>query len=723
MDLSHLNAMQREAATFDEGALLILAGAGSGKTRVLTHRIAYLIENKRAYPSEILAITFTNKAAKEMKTRVKDLIGDEADSCWISTFHAFCSRVLRKNAEDIGYSSGFTIYDTADKNSLIKECMEELAINKDYYKLATISSYISNAKDKLIGPDKFEEKYLGEFRMEKIAQIYSLYQEKLLKNNAMDFDDLIFNTIKLFRENKTSLNYYQNKFKYIMIDEYQDTNYTQYLLINLLSQIHKNIAVVGDDDQSIYAWRGADIRNILEFEKDFENVKTIKLEQNYRSTSNIIMAANTVVKNNTGRKIKHLWTDEPSGEKVTIYRAEDENDEANFIANKILLLKEHGLKNIDFAILYRINALSRKFEEKLIQNHLKYKVFGGFKFFDRGEIKDILAYLRLIDNPLDTVSLKRIINRPKRGIGNKTIEKIENIAYENDKTMMDIINDASSYGFKAGSLNKITKFAELIAVFRSFAKIMSVKDLLDEVLTMTGYIKILQEENTLESNSKVENINELYSVIEEFEKANPENKSLSNFLQTASLSTDMDEDEDDEYISLMTIHSAKGLEFPVVFLAGAEEGIFPSSKSLDTEETLEEERRLAYVAITRAKRKLYITHSSHRMLYGRTEGHIRSRFIDEIEPKYTEERESKAYSHSYDESGSIYQKYVQKYKIHNQNKKNPNPQELSVGTKVRHKTFGEGMIVSRNNQKYSVAFDGKGIKKIDTSVVELEVIG
>lgn len=722
MNLSHLNDKQIEACKFDEGVLLILAGAGSGKTGVLTNRIAYLIETKRAYPSEILAITFTNKAAREMKSRVKSFIGDKADSCWISTFHAFCSRVLRRYKENIGYSNSFTIYDTSDKISLIKECMNELAISKDYFKPSTIGSYISDAKDQMITPKKYEEKYLGEYRMEKIASLYSLYQEKLKKNNAMDFDDLIFNTLILFKEDEEALSYYQNKFKYIMVDEYQDTNYTQYMLIKLLSKKNKNLVVVGDDDQSIYAWRGADIRNILEFEKDFSDVKIIKLEQNYRSTSNIINCANSVIQNNAGRKDKRLWTNHQKGEKVTVYRAMDENDEANFIVKNILKLKEKGYKNTDFAVLYRINALSRKFEEKLVQNHLKYKVFGGFKFFDRAEIKDILAYLRLIDNPFDEVSFKRVINRPKRGIGNKTVEKIEKEAYQNDKSMLEIINDAKNYGFTGATLKKVTRFAELIEVLRSLAKIMNVKDLLDEILKSTSYIKYLQEENTLESRSKIENINELFSVVEEFEKAN-EDKSLSNLLQQASLSTDMDEEENGEYISLMTIHSAKGLEFPVVFLAGAEESIFPSTRSLETEDGLEEERRLAYVAITRAKNKLFITHAARRMLYGKTEGHVRSRFLDELDDEFIDDKESSSYSSSGSSaSGSIYQKYVEKYRIHNQNKIKTPPKELSVGTKVRHKIFGEGMIVSKNGNQYAVAFDGKGIKRIDTTVVKLDVI-
>ncbi|MGP1598644.1 ATP-dependent helicase [Peptoanaerobacter stomatis] len=722
MELDKLNEKQKQAVITTDGALLILAGAGSGKTRVITNKIAYLIEEKNVNPYNILAITFTNKAAKEMQSRVEDLIGIDSKRVWISTFHAFCTRILRYEASHILYENNFTIYDTQDKQVLIKNCMDILGYDKETLNIASVASEISRAKDSMVSVDDYEAEATSDYRNSKIARVYRLYQEELKKNNAMDFDDLIYNCIRLFKLHKEVLGKYQDKFEYIMVDEYQDTNYSQYLLIKMLSQKHKNICVVGDDDQSIYGWRGADIRNILEFEKDFENVIQIKLEQNYRSTSNIINAASTVIKNNEGRKDKKIWTSSDNGDKITIYEATSENDESLYVAQNIRKLTEQGYKYSDFAVLYRANALSRKYEETFMKYKIPYKIFGGLKFYDRMEIKDILAYLRLIDNKNDDVSLKRIINVPKRGIGAKTVEKLEQYAREHSISMLDSIEYISQIIGAGKAQESIKKFAVMIGALKAFAKILPVSELLEKVISSTNYENSLIEEKTPESQSRLENINELKSVIQEFERTS-EDKSLSDFLQNATLSTDMDEDDKkSNYATLMTIHSAKGLEFPVVFIVAAEENIFPSSRSVLDESKLEEERRLCYVAITRAKEKLFITRAKSRLLYGKTNCNLSSRFISEIDKDlvinekkeyYVDEESKQAYS--------LHQKYIEKYKIMNEHKKDE-PQDIKIGTKVSHKTFGKGMIVGKTGGKYSIVFDKVGVKTIDTSVVKLEIL-
>lgn len=722
MELDKLNEKQKQAVITTDGALLILAGAGSGKTRVITNKIAYLIEEKNVNPYNILAITFTNKAAKEMQSRVEDLIGIDSKRVWISTFHAFCTRILRYEASHLLYENNFTIYDTQDKQVLIKNCMDILGYDKETLNIASVASEISRAKDSMVSVDDYETEATSDYRNSKIARVYRLYQEELKKNNAMDFDDLIYNCIRLFKLHKEVLGKYQDKFEYIMVDEYQDTNYSQYLLIKMLSQKHKNICVVGDDDQSIYGWRGADIRNILEFEKDFENVIQIKLEQNYRSTSNIINAAGTVIKNNEGRKDKRIWTSSDNGDKITIYEATSENDESLYVAQNIRKLTEQGYKYSDFAVLYRANALSRKYEEAFMKYKIPYKIFGGLKFYDRMEIKDILAYLRLIDNKNDDVSLKRIINVPKRGIGAKTVEKLEQYARENSISMLDSIENISQIIGAGKAQESIKKFAVMIGALKAFAKILPVSELLEKVISSTNYENSLIEEKTPESQSRLENINELKSVIQEFERTS-EDKSLSDFLQNATLSTDMDEDDKkSNYATLMTIHSAKGLEFPVVFIVAAEENIFPSSRSVLDESKLEEERRLCYVAITRAKEKLFITRAKSRLLYGKTNCNLSSRFISEIDKDlvinekkeyYVDEDSKQAYS--------LHQKYIEKYKIMNEHKKDE-PQDIKIGTKVSHKTFGKGMIVGKTGGKYSIVFDKVGVKTIDTSVVKLEIL-
>ena len=725
MEINKLNEMQHRAVTTTDGAILILAGAGSGKTRVITNKIAYLIEEKNVNPYNILAITFTNKAAKEMLSRVEEMIGEDSRRVWISTFHAFCSKVLRIEAHHLDYDNNFTIYDTTDKQTLIKKSMDALDYSKQSISPSLIASEISKAKDSMIDANEYENTYESDYIGSKIAKVYSLYQQELKKNNAMDFDDLIYNCIRLFKEHKDVLEKYQFKFKYIMVDEYQDTNYSQYLLIKMLSAMHKNICVVGDDDQSIYTWRGADIRNILEFEKDFDNVLQIKLEQNYRSTSNIINAAHSVIKKNNERKEKKIWTDANDGEKIKLYSATSERDESNYVAVNIKkMVDNQGYDYKDFAVLYRANSLSRTYEEAFMKYGIPYKIFGGLKFYDRMEIKDILAYFRIIDNKFDDISLKRIINVPKRSIGAKTIEKIEAYARQNNMSILDAMDEVDDIVSTTKTRESVKKFKLLISSLKALANVLPVSELLDKVLENTNYRKLYLEENSVENQSRLENIEELKSVVREFE-LNSEDKTLSAFLQNATLSTDMDEKiKNDNYVSLMTIHSSKGLEFRAVFLVALEEDIFPSSRSILEESKLEEERRLCYVAITRAKEKLFMTRSTMRLLYGKTNCNIISRFVGEIDTNFIESDNKDVIQKKIPEekeSYSLYQKYVEKYKIINEKKKN-DPQELSIGVKVSHKTFGIGTVVGKTGGKFTIAFDKVGVKTIDTTVVKLQVL-
>lgn len=725
MEINKLNEMQRRAVTTTDGAILILAGAGSGKTRVITNKIAYLMEEKNVNPYNILAITFTNKAAKEMLSRVEEMIGEDSRRVWISTFHAFCSKVLRIEAHHLNYDNNFTIYDTTDKQTLIKNCMDALDYSKQSISPSLIASEISKAKDSMIDIQEYENTYESDYIGSKIAKVYSLYQQELKKNNAMDFDDLIYNCIRLFKEHKDVLEKYQFKFKYIMVDEYQDTNYSQYLLIKMLSAMHKNICVVGDDDQSIYTWRGADIRNILEFEKDFDDVLQIKLEQNYRSTSNIINAAHSVIKKNNERKEKKIWTDANDGEKIKLYSAISERDESNYVAVNIKkMVDNQGYDYKDFAVLYRANSLSRTYEEAFMKYGIPYKIFGGLKFYDRMEIKDILAYFRIIDNKFDDISLKRIINVPKRSIGAKTIEKIEAYARQNNMSILDAMDEVDDIVSTTKTRESVKKFKLLISSLKALANVLPVSEFLDKVLENTNYRKLYLEENSIENQSRLENIEELKSVVKEFE-LNSEDKTLSAFLQNATLSTDMDENiKNDNYVSLMTIHSSKGLEFRAVFLVALEEDIFPSSRSILEESKLEEERRLCYVAITRAKEKLFMTRSTMRLLYGKTNCNIISRFVGEIDTNFIESDNKDVIQKKIPEekeSYSLYQKYVEKYKIINEKKKN-DPQELSIGVKVSHKTFGIGTVVGKTGGKFTIAFDKVGVKTIDTTVVKLQVL-
>jgi DNA helicase-2/ATP-dependent DNA helicase PcrA len=638
--IARLNPEQRRAVETTEGPLLIMAGAGSGKTRVLTHRIAYLLAQRKAAPWNILAITFTNKAAREMQDRVAKLVGPIGRDIWVSTFHAMCVRILRKDIERLGYASSFTILDGSDQLSVVKTCMKELNLDPKKFEPRNILSAISSAKNELITAERYEEKAAGYY--EKIAaQVYRAYEKKLKANNSLDFDDLILKTIQLFRREPEVLNFYQNKFRYIHVDEYQDTNHAQYVLCKLLAEQHHNLCVVGDSDQSIYKWRGADIRNILNFEKDYPEAQVVLLEQNYRSTKTILNAANRVIANNPGRKPKNLWTDAEEGGKIKVFFGDNEHDEAYFIARDILENRERGLRMADHAVLYRTNAQSRVLEEVLIKSEIPYTIVGGVKFYERMEIKDILAYLRLIANPDDDISFARIVNVPKRGIGATTLERLAARAAQEGRSMFSLLDDLVFLDISARAAGALTQFKQTIDQLHRMVDYLSVTELTEQMLKMTGYREAYERENTLEAQARLENIDEFLSVTQEFEKRN-EDRTLVAFLTDLALIADIDTlgDEDGEApdaVVLMTLHSAKGLEFPVVYIAGMEEGIFPHMRALVDESELEEERRLAYVGITRAKKQLVLTGARTRTIFGREAVNAPSRFLDEIPDALKEE--------------------------------------------------------------------------------------
>jgi len=621
--LGGLNDKQKEAVLHTEGALLVLSGAGSGKTKVITHRIAHLLE-KNIPEYNILAITFTNKAAREMKERLEKILGRE-NKVWISTFHGMCVRMLRQDIYRLGYDNNFTIYDAQDSERLMKECIKELNLDEKLNPAKSMMYQIGELKNSLISPQAFEKQH-GNFREETVSKIYTSYQDKLKQNNALDFDDIISKTIELFQAHMEVVERYQQKFKYIMVDEYQDTNTAQYTLVSMLADGHGNLCVVGDDDQSIYGWRGADIRNILEFEKDFNNAKVIKMEQNYRSTSNILDAANSVILNNAGRKEKKLWTDNEQGERITFYSADSDFDEGAYVATAIKERAESGSKYSDFGILYRQNSLSRTIEEQLARRGIPYRIFGGLRFYDRKEIKDVLAYLKAIHNPLDSVSLRRIVNVPKRGIGDSSVDKVSAYALEQGISLYDAMKDCEWLGSRS---KKFAEFIELMEDLKQFAQNNNVEELINEILNKTKYIQDLEKDDQLQSRQ--ENIRELVNKAVEFEKIIDE-PSLSAFLEDVSLVADIDNySEDADTATLMTVHSSKGLEFPSVFIVGFEDGIFPSIRSNSTEKDMEEERRLCYVGITRAREKLYITSSMSRLHNGKTVYNLKSRFLKEID--------------------------------------------------------------------------------------------
>lgn len=767
MDLKKLlNKEQYEAAVSINGPLLILAGAGSGKTRVLTYRIAHMIEDLEIYPSKILAITFTNKAAEEMRERIRSLVGDEVDYMWVSTFHSSCVRILRREIDKLGYNKNFAIYDSYDQKVLIKQCMEELNINDKDITDREIINKIGEQKDNLVSPDKFKKENEHNFRLNKMADMYLLYQKKLKSNNALDFDDLIYKTVELFKKNPEVLEFYQRKFQYIMVDEYQDTNKSQYELVRLLAQAHKNICVVGDDDQCIYAWRGADITNILDFEKDYPQAKVIKLEQNYRSKANILKAANNVIKNNAQRKSKILRTESESGEKIKIYRAYSDIDEGMYVSSQIKRIMQEKSKSYkDFAILYRTNAQSRIFEDVFMKANIPYRIIGGLKFYDRKEIKDIMAYLKFINNPLDDVSLRRIINVPKRSIGDATVQKVQEFATSMDECMYSVLLDVEQVlNLPARGISSIKKFVSLINSFIRTREQVSVSTLIKEILETTGYLEELKKSKDIDDLSRIENLKELVSAAAEFESTS-EDKSLSAFLEKVTLVSDIDNfNEDADTVVMMTVHSAKGLEFPVVFMVGMENGIFPGSQSLNDFSEMEESRRLCYVGITRAKEQLYMTSAESRRVFGRTVSYSQSDFIDEIsvdlkEYEGTARRTFGGFGNSNNGMGNNLNRGINNsqnrglndngvrsnfnsmkptlntnntsYAAVDRNDKETSGNSLKlenikVGVKVKHSKFGIGTIVSvsknGSDTKLTIAFDKMGIKNLMYGVAPLEAV-
>lgn len=739
-----LNEQQKEGVFTTEGAVLILAGAGSGKTGVLTHRIAHLIDDLGVNSYNILAITFTNKAAKEMKERVDRLVGMGADSAWIMTFHAACVRILRRYICRIGYDNNFTIYDTDDQKSVIKDILKRKNLDPKQYKDRTILSVISNAKDNLISPDDMYQSSGGNYNTMKTAEIYREYQEQLKKNNAVDFDDIIGLTVKLFNEDKEVLRYYQERFRYIMVDEYQDTNRAQFNLIRLLAGGHGNLCVVGDDDQSIYKFRGADINNILDFEKYFNDAKIIKLEQNYRSTQKILDVANEVIKNNVGRKDKRLWTSVKDGTKVIFNVYENGYEEARGIAEDIAHRHLHDRKDYsDFAILYRTNAQSRSLEEKLIEKNIPYRIYGGINFYARREIKDILAYLKTIDNARDDLAVKRILNVPKRGIGAASVAKVDDYAYENDITFYVALRQAKEVPGLQRAVSKVEGFVTQIEVLKSKSQYIGVGKLIEEIIETVGYSDYIdaESESDEQATERRQNIDELISKAVQYEETVDE-PSLSGFLEEVALVADIDNlDENNDMVSLMTIHSAKGLEFPIVYLAGMEDGLFPSYMSISTgdESDIEEERRLCYVGITRAKETLIMSAARMRTVRGETQMNRTSRFVREIPKELLAESAQMLKKHSEYSSitgkdhmelpvrkrGQVAFNSYQREAISNTvfDKKTDSAPDYVVGDRVRHIKFGEGtvadMINGGRDYEVTVDFDTAGRKKMFAGFAKL----
>lgn len=735
--LNGMNPRQKEAVLHTDGPLLLMAGAGSGKTRVLTHRIAYLIEEKEVNPWNILAITFTNKAAKEMKERVNAILASGGEDVWVSTFHSMCVRILRRDVDFIGYNRNFTIIDSSEQLTLMKRILKELNIDPKKYDPRSILGTISQAKNSLQTPQDFA-KMQGSYYEEIAAKCYAAYQKELQYNQCMGFDDLIMNTIRLFEEHPDSLTYYQNKFHYIHVDEYQDTNHAQYTLVNLLAGRFRNLCVVGDADQSIYGWRGADMQNILDFEKDYPDAAVILLEQNYRSTKNILSAANQVIENNSNRKPKNLWTENKEGNKITYYRADNERDETRFIVDRMQEEIRSNHRNYgDFAILYRTNAQSRVMEETLLKANIPYKMVGGHKFYDRKEIKDILAYLNVLVNPQDSISFERIVNSPKRGIGPGSIEKLRSFASLHEWPLLEAAQnvDLANIGGKAGQ--QLGAFGEMIQEVTQMIPYLTVTELTKEVLDRSGYLEDLKIQNTLEAQARIENLEEFLTVTQEFDKqfeqqneedADAPEEKLTVFLNDLALVSDIDNlEEDASQVTLMTLHAAKGLEFPVVFLIGLEEGVFPLSRALMEESELEEERRLAYVGITRAEEALYLTNAFSRTLYGRTQYNRPSRFVEEIDqelleiegmrptPKKTPVFAKKtAYSYKQPETAVVPSKSAT----------GGENNSWKPGDKVKHKKWGLGTVVrvsgTSKDLELDVAFPSQGVKRLLAAFAPIE---
>ena len=745
MYLDNMNDMQKQAILHTEGPLLILAGAGSGKTRVLTHRTAYLIDEMRVNPYHILAITFTNKAAGEMRERIDDIVGFGSESIWVSTFHSTCVRILRRYIDRLGYDTNFTIYDADDQKSLMKDICKRLEIDTKQFKEKMFLSVISSAKDELIDPIEFENRAAGDFTKRKQAMVYKEYQQALKANNALDFDDLIFKTVELFKLDKEVLSSYQERFKYIMVDEYQDTNTAQFELIRLLASKYKNLCVVGDDDQSIYKFRGANIYNILNFEKHFPDAKVIKLEQNYRSTQNILDAANSVIANNVGRKDKKLWTENGEGEKITFEQLDSGYEEADYVARDISRkIRQGEARYKDCAVLYRTNAQSRLFEEKFITSNIPYKIVGGVNFYARKEIKDLLAYLKTIDNGRDDLAVKRIINVPKRGIGATSINRVSNYAMDNDIDFYSALRRAADIPGVGRAESKIRPFVLFIQGLKAKSEILSVSQLLEEIIEQTGYVDELRAEGTDEAEARIENINELISKTVAYEESTDE-PSLSGFLEEVALVADIDDvDSESDYVVLMTLHSAKGLEFDNVYLAGMEDGLFPSYMSITSDNAaaeIEEERRLAYVGITRAKKNLTITSARMRMIRGETQYGKVSRFVKEIPGELLKGEIYEPRTSGYEErpnSASTYQKARRAFKdvpvytpVSNQksfasNNTSGVALDYAVGDRVRHIKFGDGevkaIVEGGRDFEVTVDFDKAGTKKMFATFAKLKKI-
>ena len=758
-----LNDKQKEAVLATEGPCLVIAGAGSGKTKVLTHKIAYLLSEKNVKPWNILSITFTNKAANEMKQRVEKLVGEASQEMWLGTFHSICVRILRRFIDRIGFDTTFLIFDSTDQRTLVKECIKSIGLDDKLFTDRSVLSEISNGKNDMLEPKAYQVKYNGDFRKEKIGEVYELYQKKLKENNALDFDDIINYTIKILTENPDVLEYYTEKFKYVLVDEYQDTNKAQFMLVSILASKYGNITVVGDNDQGIYSFRGADITNILNFEKDFPGSKIVKLEQNYRCTGNILKAANAVIKNNENKYDKKLWTENEEGKLPCIYKAEDEYDEASYIVKQINMLKmEEYLKLSDFVILYRMNSQSRAIEDIFRRENIPYKIIGGLKFYERKEIKDIIAYLRLIFNTSDNLSLKRIINEPKRGIGKTSLDNIQDISDKTGKSMYEIIKYAEQYELNRVKANSM-QFVEVIEELRKQVNQIPISELIKLTLNKTGYVKALENENTIEAESRIQNLEEFLTVAIEFEEQMAEN-TLAEFLESISLTSDIDNmEESEDTVTLMTLHSAKGLEFPVVFLVGMEEGIFPGYKSIGEIKELEEERRLFYVGITRAMQYLYLTCAKRRTIFGSTSYNQMSRFLKEIpkdlldgyEEIDNEDNNSFKDSNYGWEYGTNYAGKVKTYKFDNVEKipevkekvgafqfrtaesflnslnKKASDRQVDItkykeGQRIYHKKFGEGTInkIEKGGEDYKldIQFDKVGHKRLMAKFAELEII-
>ena len=771
MDLSRLNKEQQEAVKHMEGPLLILAGAGSGKTTMMTHRIAYMLE-KGVSPYNILAVTFTNKAAGEMKDRIESLTGGTR-GMWVMTFHAMCVRILRNHGDVLGFKNGFSIYDESDKKALLKRIVKDLKIDEKIYPVSYLGSVISSCKEAEEDPDDYIENNSMNFKAETVAKVYARYMEDLQQNNAMDFDDLLWNAVKLFEASSEVLSYYQQRFKYIMVDEYQDTNYLQYKLIHALAEKSHNLCVVGDDDQCIYQWRGADIRNILDFEKDFPETKVVKLEQNYRSDANILDLANSVIANNRNRKAKELWTDRNEGNKITYRRLEDEQREAWYVGGEIQRLHdEEGIPFNDMAILYRKNAQSRPFEEKFSFRGIPYRVLGGTRFYDRKEIKDVMSYMHLVENPSDDVAMARIINEPKRGLGPKSLGGIVSYAKAYKLSIFEALKEQEVLGSlsrksRAAVEDLVTMLDELGAEQDN----MELSDIYDNLIRRSGYLTALEAENTVEADARIENILELRSVIAEFEEKAAgsvltdeedefreerdrlredgfdvkEPTLLQSFLERIALLSDIDNrDESEDAVVMMTLHSSKGLEFPVVFMPGMENGLFPGSTSMDDPSKMEEERRLCYVGITRAMRKLYLTGAQTRMLYGRTDFTIESEFMREMDTNLLEgdptvaERTASAggirgdggilgmrefkgrYEGSADGYDASFSKPFDALKFaKKQAPKGISNEGFEAGDRIRHPKFGEGLLIDQDAKTLTIAFDSVGIKKLGKGFVKL----